>query len=68
MQDASQRTFLFWDTLLSRGNNYLEHLNQGTPPLLKFEHELVQDGHNMPSPCNYALLRLVPPEGMPVDP
>nr|WP_237719873.1 DUF3141 domain-containing protein [Herbaspirillum sp. CF444] len=66
MTDAVQRTYLFLDTLLDRGNNYLEHLDQGTPPLLKFEHEVVMDGHDLPNPCNYALLRLQPPASMPV--
>src|SRR5450830_677190 len=66
LTDAMQRTYLFLDTLLDRGNNYLEHLDQGTPPLLKFEHEVVMDGHDLPNPCNYALLRLQPPASMPV--
>lgn len=66
--DAAQRTFLFLDTLLDRGNNYLEHLNQGTPPLLKFEHELILDGATLDDPCNYALLRLVPPADYTVNP
>jgi pimeloyl-ACP methyl ester carboxylesterase len=66
--DAQQRTALFWDTLLNRGNNYTQHLEQGTPPLLKFEHELVVDGHDLPEPCNYALLRLLPPASKPVNP
>ncbi|MDD2810914.1 DUF3141 domain-containing protein [Rhodoferax sp.] len=66
--DAVQRTFLFLDTLLDRGNNYLEHLNQGTPPLLKFEHEVILDGATLPDPCNYALLRLVPPPDYAVNP
>ncbi len=66
--DAVQRTFLFLDTLLDRGNNYLTHLDQGTPPLLKFEHEVVLDGHDLPEACNYALLRLVPPVEFPVNP
>lgn len=68
LTDAAQRTALFLDTLLDRGNNYIEHLEQGTPPLLKFAHEVVLDGHDMAPPCNYALLRLIPPEHMPVDP
>ena len=67
MTDANQRTVLFLDTLLDRGNNYLEHLGQGTPALLKFEHEVVVDGHDLPHPCNYALLRLIPPPSMPVN-
>jgi hypothetical protein len=65
--DAIQRNFLFLDTLLDRGNNYVAHLNQGTPPLLKFEHEIILDGHDLPEPCNYALLRLVPPVEFPVN-
>jgi poly(3-hydroxyalkanoate) synthetase len=66
--DAIQRTFLFLDTLLERGNNYLEHLEQGTPALLKFAHEVVMDGHDLPQPCNYALLRLIPPDNLAVNP
>ncbi len=68
LTDAMQRTYLFLDTLLDRGNNYLEHLEQGTPPLLKFAHDVVLDGHDLTPPCNYALLRLQPPASMPVKP
>ena len=67
LADASQRSFLFLETLLKRGNNYRQHLDDGTPPLLKFEHELVMDGRDMPERCNYALLRLIPPATMPVN-
>jgi hypothetical protein len=67
LTDAMQRTVLFLDTLLDRGNNYKEHLDQGTPPLLKFAHEVVLDGKNFARPCNYALLCLTPPANMPVD-
>lgn len=66
--DALQRTVLFFDTLLNRGNNYLEHLEQGTPDLLKFAHEVVLDGQHLAEPCNYALLRLIPPADLPVNP
>lgn len=67
LTDAAQRTVLFMETMLNRGNNYLEHLDQGTPPLLKFEHEVVLDGATLAEPCNYALLRLVPPPEYAVD-
>jgi len=67
LADANQRTALFLDTLLDRGNNYIEHLDQGMPPLLKFEYEVVLDGHDLAAPCNYALLRLLPPANMPVN-
>ena len=65
MLDAMQRTVLFMDTLLDRGNAYREHLDRGTPPLLKFDHELVLDGATLSEPCNYALLRITPPANMP---
>jgi hypothetical protein len=67
MTDAKQRAFLFLDTLLDRGNNYIEHVDQGMPLLLKFEYDVMLDGRDLPSPCNYALLRLVPPTRMPVN-
>ncbi len=66
--DAMQRAYLFWDTLLDRGNNYAEHLDQGMPPLLKFDYEVVLEGRTLPEPCNYSLLRLVPPAHMKVNP
>jgi pimeloyl-ACP methyl ester carboxylesterase len=66
--DAIQRTFLFMETMLDRGNNYVAHLDKGTPALLKFEHEVVIDGHDLAEPCNYALLRLVPPTNLVVNP
>jgi pimeloyl-ACP methyl ester carboxylesterase len=63
--DTMQRSVLFMDTLLDRGNAYREHLDRGTPPLLKFDHELVLDGATLSEPCNYALLRITPPADMP---
>ena len=65
LTDAMQRSVLFMDTLLDRGNAYREHLDRGTPPLLKFDHELVLDGATLSEPCNYALLRITPPADMP---
>ncbi|HPW29004.1 MAG TPA: DUF3141 domain-containing protein, partial [Rhodoferax sp.] len=66
--DAAQRTVLFLDTLLNRGNSYIENLEKGTPSLLKFNSEMVLDGRDLPEPCNYALLHLLPPDSMPVNP
>jgi pimeloyl-ACP methyl ester carboxylesterase len=62
--DAAERTVLFLDALRQRGNNYLKHVAAGEPPLLKFAHELVLDGRDLPHPCNYLLLRLLPPAGV----
>ncbi|MBI2747915.1 MAG: DUF3141 domain-containing protein [Burkholderiales bacterium] len=68
LTDFAQRTVLFLDTLLDRGNAYREHLEKGTPPLLKFDFETVLDGRDLKDRCNYALLHLLPPKNMPVNP
>lgn len=67
LTDFAQRTVMFLDTLLDRGNAYAEHLEKGTPPLLKFDFEMVMDGRTLEQPCNYALLHLLPPSEMPVN-
>jgi pimeloyl-ACP methyl ester carboxylesterase len=66
--DFAQRSVLFWDTLRQRGNNFVEHERQGMPPVLHFKYETVMDGRTLKRPVNYALLRIVPPEGVTVDP
>jgi pimeloyl-ACP methyl ester carboxylesterase len=66
--DCAQRAVLFGDTLRQRGNNYLEHVQQGQPPVLRFKYETVVDGRTFERPVNYALVRIIPPEGVSVDP
>jgi hypothetical protein len=68
VRDAMERSVLVLDTLRRRGNADLAHAEAGAPELLKFEHELVLDGRDLPRPCNYALLRITPPDGVRVDP
>lgn len=62
--DAAQRSVLFLDTLRQRGNNHLEHEAAGRPPLLHFKCEMVMDARGFEQPVNYALVRIVPPEGV----
>jgi pimeloyl-ACP methyl ester carboxylesterase len=66
--DFAQRSVLLMDTLRQRGNNYLEHLAQGQPPLLHFDYETVLDARTFERPVNYALVRIIPPAGVTVDP
>jgi pimeloyl-ACP methyl ester carboxylesterase len=66
--DFAQRLVIFLDTLRQRGNNFVEHERQGMPPVLRFKYETVMDGRKRERPVNYALLRIVPPEGVSVDP
>ena len=65
--DFAQRSVLFLDTLRERGNNYIEHVRAGQPPVLHFEYEMLLDGREMPQPVNYALVRIVPPAGVKVE-
>lgn len=66
--DFWQRTILFWDALRQRGNAFVEHERAGKPPMLHFEHEVVLDARKFQRSVNYALLRIVPPKGVTVDP
>lgn len=65
--DASQRSILFWDILRERGNVFVEHEREGKPPVLHFDYEIVADGRGFKRPVNYALVRIIPPEGVKVD-
>jgi len=66
--DASQRWWLAMDIMRRRGNQFLEHEAQGQPPVLDYEWEMVVDGRTLPRPANYAVVRIVPPAGVTVDP
>ncbi len=68
LTDAAQRSILFWDTLRQRGNNFVERNQQGLPPVLHFDYETIVDGRKLARPVNYALVRIVPPAGVTVDP
>jgi hypothetical protein len=63
MADACQRTILFWDVMRERGNQAVEHVEAGKPPVLSFRHEVVLDGRTLERPCNYLLLRVLPHPG-----
>jgi pimeloyl-ACP methyl ester carboxylesterase len=66
--DFAQRSTLFWDAIRQRGNQYVEHVRAGQPPVLHFDYEVVLDARTFQRPVNYALLRIVPPAGVTVDP
>ena len=66
--DAWQRSILFLDVLRERGNTYLEHSAKEVPHVLSFNAELVRDGRSLERPVNYALARIIPPEGTRIDP
>ena len=66
--DAAQRALLFSDVLRQRGNQYREHLAQTAPHVLSFSGEIVVDGRTLERPVNYALVRIIPPKGVEIDP
>jgi len=68
MVDAAQRSVLFWDVMRERGNAYREHIAKTAPHVLEYEVELVLDGRTFARPVNYALVRIVPPQGVEIDP
>jgi pimeloyl-ACP methyl ester carboxylesterase len=66
--DFTQRSILFWDTMRERGNISVEHTREGLPPVLHFEYETLMDGRDLPRPVNYSLLRILPSEGVTINP
>jgi hypothetical protein len=68
MTDAAQRTLLFWDVMRERGNQYRQHMAETAPNVLDYAVELLIDGRTLARPVNYALVRVVPPAGVEVNP
>jgi len=66
--DAAQRGILFWDVMRQRGNAYREHLSETAPHVLNYEVELLVDGRQLARPVNYALVRIIPPRGVEIEP
>ncbi|MGH7122081.1 MAG: DUF3141 domain-containing protein [Acetobacteraceae bacterium] len=62
-QDVFQRTTLLLDVLRERGNTYFTHNALAVPHVLDFKAELVLDGRRLERPVNYALARIIPPDG-----
>jgi pimeloyl-ACP methyl ester carboxylesterase len=51
-----------------RGNQYREHMAESVPNVLNYEAELIIDGRTLKRPVNYGLVRIVPPQGVTIDP
>jgi len=65
--DACQRAVLFAGVLQQRSERYRQHAAKAAPHVLRFGCELVMDGRKLPRPVNYALVRIVPPDGIEID-
>ncbi|MEL6919666.1 MAG: DUF3141 domain-containing protein [Pseudomonadota bacterium] len=64
VRDSYERSVLFLDILRQRGDIFLEHEAAGAPPVLIYNYDVVVDGHDLPRPCNYILLRIKAPQGV----
>ncbi len=67
MVDAGQRSVLFLDIMRQRGDQYRDHVSQTAPHVLNYAAELIIDGRKLDQPVNYALVRIIPPEGAEID-
>lgn len=56
--DRFQRSILFCDVMRQRGNNYLDHLRAGQPPVVVFDYDTILEGRKFDSPVNYALVKI----------
>jgi pimeloyl-ACP methyl ester carboxylesterase len=65
--DAFQRSVLFWDTLRRRGDNALRRKEEGHPPVLHYDYQVLLDGRKSSRPVNYALLKIKPDPTVPTD-
>ena len=58
--DVSQRSALFMQALVERGDTLLEDERAGLPLRLKFPFEVVMDARDFSEPAGYRLLRILP--------
>ncbi|MGC9417979.1 MAG: DUF3141 domain-containing protein [Rhodovulum sp.] len=63
LRDAAERWILTMDVLRRRGDIFRAHEAAGCPPVLIYDYEVILDGADLDHPCNYQLLRILPPEG-----
>ncbi|MER2508996.1 MAG: DUF3141 domain-containing protein [Amaricoccus sp.] len=68
LTDAWQRTILTLDVMRRRAAQYEAHAAEAAPNVLDYRAELVMDGRTLARPVNYLLTRIVPPEGVAIDP
>jgi len=68
LTDAWQRSVLFLDVMRQRAVQSEEHAAEIAPNVLDYKAELVLDGRQLARPVNYLLVRIVPSEGVTIDP
>jgi hypothetical protein len=66
--DSWQRSVLFLDVMRRRAAQYEAHAAELAPNVLDYQAELLVDGRRLDRPANYLLARILPSEGMEIDP
>ncbi|MGC8495541.1 MAG: DUF3141 domain-containing protein, partial [Syntrophobacteraceae bacterium] len=66
--DSMQRFVMFMDIFRIRGNNYLDTIKKGEPPVLVFDYEVILSGRSLERPVNYDLARIIPGTTDAIDP
>jgi pimeloyl-ACP methyl ester carboxylesterase len=66
-RDFWQRSVIFLDILRQRGNQQAEITARPINSVLIFDYQIVLRGEDLPRPVNYALVRVIPPEGTKID-
>jgi pimeloyl-ACP methyl ester carboxylesterase len=66
-RDSIERGTLMLDTLRKRGDIFIKHEEQGCPPVLAYDYEVVMEGKYLPHPTNYTLLKILPPTGVTIN-
>ena len=59
---------MFMDIFRIRGNNYLDTIKKGEPPVLVFDYEVILSGKSLERPVNYDLARIIPRKTDVIDP
>ncbi len=66
-RDAMERAALTANAFRGWSDANQAHLDAGSPPTLYYDYDVIMDGAHQPRPCNYILLKILPPDGVTID-
>ncbi|QBF33229.1 DUF3141 domain-containing protein [Thalassococcus sp. S3] len=62
VRDRAMRNVAFADVLRRWSDQHIAHNAAGAPPVLAYPYTVVMDGADLPTPSNYVLLHIQPPD------
>ncbi|WP_084143491.1 DUF3141 domain-containing protein [Methylocapsa acidiphila] len=66
--DAGQRLILFLDIMREVSNYAVEQMEGGDRLVLLYDYQIIVDGRGLEHPVNYALVHILPPAGVQINP